>query len=80
VITYRGHIVYVVANKYPTIGKVTEVIAAATVMDLRHANLGVLRDGHCFPLSEHECAELMKCRPTIATCPSWSVAQHARVS
>jgi hypothetical protein len=57
-IAYRACTVYVVANAYPTIGSVADILAAATRADLDTANLGVLKDGVLYPLSEHERAEI----------------------
>lgn len=59
-ISYRGHIVYVVGIEYPAIGKVTDVIAAAARVDIPTANLGVLKDGNCVSLSKYERAAIME--------------------
>ena len=61
-LTYRGHIVYVVTVDYPTNGKPTsiadDIVRAATRADLATEKLGVIKDGRVLPLSAWEQREV----------------------
>lgn len=61
-ITYRGHIVYVVTVDYPTNGVETsvsrDIVRAAQRADLATEKLGVISDGRVLPLSSYEHREV----------------------
>jgi hypothetical protein len=60
VITYRGHIVYVIWARYPEIADPRAVQRVATSADLLQPTtpLGILLDGKCVPLSPYEAARV----------------------